>query len=361
MTKPALPWIKEDYLATGLMSGTSLDGLDIVLCRFHYHPEGWSFHIVGSQTLPYPDDISERLATAQNMDGLGLSTFHNEYGRFLGHQVKAFLDRHRTSCDLIASHGHTIFHMPERGLTLQVGNGLHIAMATGITTIFDFRSQDVALGGQGAPLVPVGDRLLFREYEYCLNLGGFSNISFELDGRRMAFDPCPVNYVINHCMRTLGQPFDKNGQTARRGRIHQGLLWALNGLDYYHTAGPKSLGREWLESEFFPLLDQFKMPVEDQLRTIYEHISVQISGSLNPHKKGRVLVTGGGAYNTFLVDLLTQKLRHEVVVPPPEIIDFKEALLFAFLGVLRIREEPNCLSSSTGARKDHSSGMIVFP
>ena len=361
MRRPSIPWIKDNYVVAGLMSGTSLDGLDMVLCEIQRGSGEWTYHIIAAQTAPYPDQIKEQLATAQFMDGLQLCHLHNTFGDFLGLQVHEFLSDQKAPCDLIASHGHTIFHRPDQGLTLQVGNGLQIAYRTGISTVFDFRSQDVTLGGQGAPLVPIGDRLLFTEYDYCLNLGGFSNISYEEEGRRLAFDPSPVNFIINHCMQPVGEPYDKDGQTARSGTLHGELLNALNALDYYQKKGPKSLGREWVETDFLPVLDRYKLPLKDQLRTIYEHIAIQISNSLNSFEKGRILVTGGGVYNIFLLELLTRRLLHKVIIPPSEIIDYKEALIFALLGVLRFREETNCLASVTGACQDHSSGMIAHP
>jgi len=318
-----IPWIKSTYTVIGLMSGTSLDGLDMVWCRLTRNETGWSYKILEAKTEPYPENIRKRLATAQEMNGNELAVFHNEYGLYLGARVRSFLDENRHSCDLVASHGHTIFHVPEEGLTLQVGNGLHIARETGLLTVFDFRTQDVVLGGQGAPLVPIGDQLLFGDYEYCLNLGGFSNISYEQNGVRMAFDPSPVNYVINHCARQSGQPFDRDGRMARKGLVHYELLDELNALEYYRIQGPKSLGREWVEERFLPILERFDLPPEDRLRTIYEHIAFQIGESLNVFEKGRLLVTGGGTYNRFLMALLEQKLKHQIVIPSPEIIDFK--------------------------------------
>ncbi len=353
---------KNSYRALGMMSGTSLDGLDLALCRFTKQGGRWDFQIEATSTLDYPDRLLNQLATAQDLDGMHLLHFHQEYGRFLGKAAREFLGKTAQSCDLIASHGHTVFHKPELGLTFQAGSGTQIAIQAETDTVCDFRTQDVALGGQGAPLVPIGDKLLFSNYDYCLNLGGFSNISFDHSGKRVAFDPSPVNFVLNHLMKYFGKTYDEDGKTGRRGRIKQSLLKHLNGLEYYRIKGPKSLGREWVEKEFLPVIQQYDSSPEDTLRTVYEHIAGQITESIRNYKPGKVLVTGGGTHNIFLMELLAEKMQHTLVRAESEIIDYKEAVIFAFLGVLRIRNEINCLASVTGAEKDHSSGTIVrFP
>lgn len=239
--------------AIGLMSGTSLDGLDVCCCTFRRQARKWSFHIDCAKGYSYPDAMKQILGTgAQTMSALEFITFHSSYGKFLGERVNEFMQEFGVHPDIIASHGHTIFHEPQKRIMYQIGDGAAIAAETHIPTVSDFRRLDIMLGGQGAPLVPIGDRLLFADYDFCLNIGGFSNISFEQDGRRIAFDISPVNYVINHYCRQIGLEFDRDGEIARQGNICQELLDELNGMDFYHQSGPKSLGREWVETLVYP-------------------------------------------------------------------------------------------------------------
>lgn len=281
---------------------------------------------------------------------------HNAYGRYIGLQAKCFLDQHRLSPVLIASHGHTVFHQPQKGMTFQAGNGACIAAETGITTVADFRTGDVALGGQGAPLVPVGDKLLFQDYAYCLNLGGFANISYDYGGERVAFDICPVNFVLNLLAQKMGEPFDDQGKLGRTGVVDESLLHRLNQLEFYAGSPPKSLGREWMESHFFPALFSGGISDRNKLRTVYEHIAIQIARSVP--EPGKILVTGGGAFNTFLIERMRDHIHGEVSIPADELVMFKEAIIFAFLGLLRFRKEMNCLASVTGARKDSCTGVV---
>ncbi len=351
------------------MSGTSLDGLDLVAAEFWKTNEIWHFHIEAAETIEYSNEWKTRLKNAPEFSGLELIQLQTEYGRFLGTETKEFIQRTGFRPELISSHGHTIFHQPEKGFTFQSGSGFEIAAVTGVTTIADFRSGDVALGGQGAPLVPVGDRLLFSEYEYCLNLGGFANISFEKNKNRIAFDICPVNMVLNHFAEKQGFAFDKNGEMGRKGKVNTELLNKLNQLDFYRAEPPKSLGREWVEQVFMPVLNDFEISDEDKLRTVYEHIAKQIVGTIGRGEgegKGegrggrKMLVTGGGTFNTFLIELISGKTPVELVIPSNEIVNFKEALIFAFLGVLKFRDEINCLASVTGAKCDSSVGIMYF-
>jgi anhydro-N-acetylmuramic acid kinase len=272
--------------------------------------------------------------------------------------VNRFLSGAGLHAGLVASHGHTIFHQPGNQLTFQLGAGAALAAQCGITTVSDFRTTDVALGGQGAPLVPVGDELLFNNYTFCLNLGGFSNISNQQHGRRIACDLSPVNLVVNSLAMRAGYEYDNNGEMGSRGSINTGLVDRLNALGFYALPAPKSLGREWVETSFMPVLDQYDIPLEDLIRSVYEHIALQISRYINSFETGEVLVTGGGAFNTFLVDLIRQKSQSVLVIPGEQLIKFKEALIFAFLGLLRYRNEINCLSSVTGAIRNSSSGII---
>jgi anhydro-N-acetylmuramic acid kinase len=324
--------------------------------EFRRSENRWNFSIVAANTVKYFNEWEGKLRTAPELSGEKLIELHNIYGKFTGQQINRFIKNHRLLPDLIASHGHTVFHQPEKGFTFQAGNGSCIAAETGITTVADFRTGDVAMGGQGAPLVPVGDRLLFPEYESCLNLGGFANISFEQNGKRIAFDICPVNFILNDLARKMGKPFDENGELGRKGAIDYPLLKKLNRLDFYKQSPPKSLGKEWMDSHFFPVTEASNLSVQDKLRTAYEHIAIQIAKATPA--TGIILVTGGGAFNTFLLEMFREYLKCEIVIPSSEIINYKEALVFAFLGLLRYLGEVNCYASVTGARRDSSSGVI---
>lgn len=351
--------------AIGLMSGTSLDGLDICCATFERSETGkWTFKIDATEGFCYKDpSLKYKLGTgAQQMSALEFITFHSEYGFFLGECVNDFLKRHNNlHPDIIASHGHTIFHEPNKKIMYQIGDGAAIAATTHIPTVSDFRRMDIMLGGQGAPLVPIGDRLLFSDYTFCLNIGGFSNISYEQNNKRIAFDISPVNYVINRYCRKIGLEFDRNGEIARRGSIDQQLLQQLNALDYYHQEPPKSLGREWVEKHIFPLLDNSGLSLEDLLRTYYEHAAYQLKIVIDKAQKGEhptLFVTGGGAYNTFLIERMKELTQCKIVIPSAQILEYKEALIFAFLGALYMAGENSCLQSVTGASQDNIGGML---
>ncbi|MFY9150957.1 MAG: anhydro-N-acetylmuramic acid kinase [Prolixibacteraceae bacterium] len=351
----------QNYISIGVMSGTSLDGLDLVACRFS-KDQSWSFEILKSVTIPYSHKWITKLSQAPvELNACEFALLHNEYGKYIGKQVAEFCSDLNEKPDLVSSHGHTVFHQPHNRLTFQIGNGASIAAASGLPTACDFRSLDVALKGQGAPLVPVGDELLFGEYDFCMNLGGIANISFREDGERKAFDICPANLAFNHFTKELGYEYDLSGNLGRKGVIQPELLELLNGLDFYQQKGPKSLGREWFDEVFLPLINSFQLSAEDVLRTLYEHISDQLSLAVDQYPKGQIMITGGGAHNVFLIELFCEKTKHKTILPSVQLIDFKEAIIFAFLGVLRLRQEVNCLSSVTGTRHDHSGGVIYLP
>ena len=342
-------------LAIGVMSGTSLDGIDIALCRFSNPSMLWRYEIIEAQTFNYPTIWIEKLREAPGLNAEDFLLLHNEYGRYTGGLVRKFLQGKEQPV-IIASHGHTIFHQPERLLTFQIGNGASIAATTGIPTVSDFRNYDVALGGQGAPLVPVGDQLLFPEFDYCLNIGGFANISFENKGSRIASDISPANIVLNELAQQKGFSFDRDGHLGAGGTVDVSLLHRLNNLDFYQKKWPKSLGREWVDNQIFPLLRDSDLTIEDQAATIYEHIACQISAATG--LSGQLLVTGGGAKNLFLIEKLKQKCKCHIVIPDEKLIDFKEALIFAFLGVLSFTGQINILSSITGSSRNHIGGII---
>jgi anhydro-N-acetylmuramic acid kinase len=342
------------------MSGTSLDGLDLILCRFSRSKNRWKYRIHKTVTYKYTPAWKKRLNEACALDAGDFLLLHNEYGKFIGNAVKRFLKASGVKVELVASHGHTIFHQPQNELTFQLGSGAVIASQCKITTVSDFRSMDIAFGGQGAPLVPVGDELLFSKYRFCLNLGGFANISNRQNGLRIACDLCPVNIVINELAQRMGHEYDPDGVIGSRGKVNDKLLNELNGLDFYSRPAPKSLGREWLEEQFIPVLATYKIPVEDLIRSVYEHIAIQIGAYINKYDTGEILVTGGGILNKFLKELLQQKIKSTLIIPDLQLIKFKEALIFCFLGLLRYRNEINCLASVTGARCDTSSGIVHF-
>lgn len=350
----------ENYISIGVMSGTSLDGLDLVACRF-CRDNTWNFEILKAVTVPYSHKWINKLVSASQLNALEFALLNNDYGKFIGKQVSAFCEGLPEKPVLIASHGHTIFHQPHKKLTVQIGSGASIAAYSGIKTVCDFRSLDVALEGQGAPLVPIGDEMLFGEYDFCLNLGGIANVSFKENDERKAFDICPANMAFNLFTKELGFEYDWDGNFGRSGKVNIELLHLLNSLDFYKQDGPKSLGREWFENDFLPLINSFQLSPVDTLRTLYEHVSDQLAQAIEKYPKGRILITGGGAHNVFLIELFSEKTKHKTVVPSQQIIDFKEAIVFAFLGLLRLREEPNCLKSVTGAIKNHSGGAIYLP
>ncbi|WP_306641961.1 anhydro-N-acetylmuramic acid kinase [Sanyastnella coralliicola] len=345
------------YLALGVMSGTSLDGLDLALCSFEQN-EKWTFQIEKAVTIPYEYEMAQRLQNPHELDGHGLTRLHIDHGRLTGMAIRDFLASAESEPDFIAMHGHTIFHDPAHGLTLQISAVPEVAAETGITTIGDFRSMDLALGGQGAPLVPIGDRMLFGAYDACLNLGGFANVSLERDGNRMAWDVCPVNFLLNRLANERDMDFDTDGNIARSGSLNEGLMTNLEQIVYYQLHAPKSLGREWFEQEVWPLFHE-GIPLEDRLHTAVQHMVKRLSSDLAGNAAD-VLVTGGGAFNKYLIEEFRKKSGITVDVPSDEIVAYKEALIFAFLGVLRLRGEVNVLSSVTGASADHSAGSLVL-
>ena len=344
------------------MSGTSLDGLDLAYAEFVEQQGEWAFELKHYTTSRYSDEWFADLRNAQSLPKSELEKLHVDYGTYLGRACAKFIGQYEISPDLIASHGHTVFHQPEQRYTCQLGDGKALSNACGIQTINDFRTLDVSLGGQGAPLVPIGDRYLFAQYDVCLNLGGFANVSFEADGSRIAFDVAPVNTALNVLANALGKEYDDDGNLAATGSIDTNLLEALSALPYYFEPAPKSLSREWLDEQFMPIIRQSSASNEDKLYTVCKHIAIQVRRSTlekGINTGAHMLVTGGGTLNGFLVDCIRQETELDITVPDKTIIEYKEALIFAFLGVLRIRGDINCLSSVTGAHRDSSCGVIV--
>ena len=351
--------MEKKYRVTGLMSGSSMDGVDLACSDFTWDGQKWQYRILQAETIPYPLEFLSKLEQACNWKREKIDELDLELGSHYAELLITFHQKWTLSPDYIASHGHTILHDPGKGITLQAGNGRIMAEKTGITVINDFRSEDVAKGGQGAPLVPLGDKLLFSDYEACLNLGGFANISCEdSKGDRIAYDLCPANMALNWVAALEGKSYDRNGEIARLGMVHSGLLAKLNQLDFYAKKAPKSLGREWFLEQFLPLMQQSDLDTKDLMATVLEHIAVQISTGINEAGIHSLLITGGGALNQTLLNRLKHYSNASLRIPKESIIHFKEALIFALLGLLKIRGEVNCLASVTGGREDLSAGTI---
>lgn len=345
------------FHAIGLMSGTSLDGLDICFAKFEKNST-WNFEIVKAETIPYSKNWENRLRNSIHLSSEELLELHSEYGFYLGKSVQDFIQKNQlTDIDLIASHGHTVFHQPEKKFTLQIGDGRAIKLETNLPVIYDFRSQDVLMGGDGAPLVPIGDELLFSQYDACINIGGFSNISLKINGKRIAFDIAPVNIILNQLAQKFNKNFDENGDLARKGKMSKTLLSNLNALPFYHQPFPKSLGVEWCNENIFPLIENIE--TIDILTTFTEHAAQQISKVINKHQLKNVLFTGGGTYNHYLIEKIREKTAADIIIPENDIIEYKEALIFALMGVLRLTNEVNILASATGSLHNHSSGIIA--
>lgn len=350
------------YSMVGLMSGTSGDGLDLAFCQYE-KSDIWTFEIVNSITIPFPEALGGKLKNSHLLSGLDLSILDVDFGRWMGEKVKEFCLEYQIFPQAVCSHGHTVFHQPDKGLTLQIGNGWALHQASGLKVINDFRMLDVQLGGQGAPLVPIGDQLLFSQVDFCINLGGIANISMDSNFQRIAFDCCPFNLLLNELANVLGAPYDENGNWAKEGSVNISLFALLNALPFYSNTNPKSLGREDIENEFSPLIRNSGLSEKDVLCTLIEHFAFQISEVIKSNQDKEipsVLITGGGAYNVYFIDRLTHHLHGKWIqfAASQELIEFKEALIFGFLGVLRLREENNSLASVTGSREDSCGGTI---
>lgn len=354
--------IKQNYNVVGVMSGTSLDGVDLAHIQFTLNNGRWGFAINEAVTVAYDNPWITRLKAAVSFTADELEKLDEDYTVLLSGIINTFIKNIHRAPDAVCSHGHTIQHQPDKGFTLQIGNRPELADLTGQKIVCDFRVADVALGGQGAPLVPIGDRMLFPDYDYCLNLGGFSNISFEEDGKRVAFDISPVNTVLNYYAGFFGMDYDDKGKIAAGGTVVIPLLEELDELEFYRTAYPKSLGFEFVKEVVIPLIERYTAPCEDKLHTFTVHIAGQIAKVIGQNRQGKLLITGGGAYNDFLIKKIREKLPFTTVaIPDDKTIQYKEALIFGLLGVLRLRGEINVLASVTGALKDHSSGNIFEP
>lgn len=350
--------MKRDYYIIGAMSGTSLDGIDLAYVHFEL-TQNWNFRFLAAETVPYTLFWKKRLKKSLSLSENDLENLNQDYTCFLANCMQAFIQKnHISKLDAVCSHGHTVFHQPKNGISLQIGNLPILSKMLKQTIVCDFRKQDVLLGGQGAPLVPVGDRLLFANYTFCLNLGGFANISTEKNGIRIAFDICAVNTVMNFYAEKLGVAYDDGGKLAALGKIDQKLLKILDSLAFYQKSAPKSLGMEWVNEKVFPLIEKAQLSPINILTTYVEHVASQIVKTIGSNENQQVLVTGGGAYNDFLLKKIQEKTNTRLFIPEKKLVEFKEALIFGVLGVLKLRHEINVLSSVTGASHDHSAGVI---
>ena len=349
----------KSFYAIGLMSGTSLDGVDLVYIKFN-RDEQWNFEVINSKTYPYEDSVTKLLTHISKKSLDDIKKIDVEYTKKLSKIIREFIDEFSINkIDFISSHGHTAIHDPSNSFTYQIGNLPILSKETNCNVICDFRVQDIELGGQGAPLVPVGEKYLFHKYDSFINLGGFANISNHVEESLIAYDICPVNIVLNNLSKKIGKDYDNKGSIASSGKLILELYEKLEKLEYYKSSPPKSLGIEWVNANVFPLINKYSdYPIEDLLNTLSNHIANQISNNLNGIDK--VLVTGGGTYNDYLIDIIRSRTDSEIIIPSKNIIEFKEALIFAFLGVLRYLNINNCYSSVTGASKDHCSGKIFY-
>lgn len=351
-----------NYNIIGIMSGTSLDGVDISYCSYSKNMDKkWSFKLLQGATYDYPDEIAQLLQDPFALTASRLAQLDTELGEIYGKLVNRFIKEFeidKKEVSAIASHGQTVFHQPEKGFTTQIGCGTRIAVETGIQVINDFRSKDVYLGGQGAPLVPVGDFSLFSDKaDAFLNIGGFCNISFKDKGQIVAYDVCPGNLPLNKLALNKGLKYDVDGALARSGEINFFLLGLLNRLPYYQEPYPKSLGVEWLEMDFYPMIKMDK-EIENNMRTVVEHITMQLSDTINKLPINKIFVTGGGAKNDYLMERLKQYCEKEIIIPEEAIINLKEAIVFGFLGALYLEKDTNVLKSVTGASNDSVSGTL---
>ncbi|MFZ9661638.1 MAG: anhydro-N-acetylmuramic acid kinase [Chitinophagaceae bacterium] len=356
------------YRVIGVMSGSSLDGLDIVCVEFHFQTGKWNFSIVKSECKPYPEEWTRKLASSTSLDAREYLLLDAAYGHYLGQEIRDFMEKNdlQYKVSLVSVHGHTSFHLPPM-MTAQLGDGAAIAAEIGLPVITGLRSMDVALGGQGAPIVPMGEKLLFPGDAYYLNIGGIANISIQNPDSFLAFDVCPANKVLNMLSSDLGKPFDSEGSWATEGKIDEKLLSELNKLDYYSKAVPKSLSNDFGIEVVYPLIRNTKIDLKDALATYTEHIAIQVAsvvekyGVSSSQPTSNILVTGGGAKNQFLVKRIQyhlEPMRVQVDIPDAILIDYKEAIIMAFLGVLRWRDEFTVFPSVTGASKPSIGGAI---
>jgi len=348
----------------GVMSGSSMDGVDLALCEIQEENGNFSFKMLQTATYDYDEKWRLRLSKLRTQNALTYVKTDIFYAHFLAELINDFITTNNLKVDLVASHGHTIFHNPEVKTTAQIGDGATLAAKTKLPVITDFRRADVALNGEGAPLVAIGDKLLFGEYDFCLNLGGFANISANTNGKNIAFDICACNILTNRLARDIEQPYDNNGEIAEKGKIDYDMLNELNELEFYQQEGPKSLNRDWISDALWPIVKEFReLPLEDRMKTVVDHIAFQIGKAIEKLSDGnsdgkRLFITGGGAFNTTLIDHIKSHTEAEIIIPENDMVNYKEALIFALLGFLRVQNKANTIATATGASEDVIGGAM---
>lgn len=354
----------------GLMSGSSLDGLD--LATVEYEIDGDSIRdwkVLYAASYEYPEKWQSKLESAPAASGYKLASLHAETGNFFGDLCLRFIEESGITPDYIASHGHTVMHAPKLSFTLQIGDASHIAVRAGVPTISDFRTADIAAGGQGAPLAPIVEQYLYKGYGMYLNLGGIANISAHGDSGILAWDVCPCNQLLNFSAGRKDLPYDQDGLLARTGSVDQALLGEFRKIIPLPHSNPYSLDNTFILTKFISLLKASFLSVEDQLCTSVEYISDCITKQAKQARnllgtQPTMLITGGSAHNTFLIERLKARLSQhsiEAVVPDDATIDFKEAILMSLCGLLRILQKPNALASVTGASRDTVNGGVYLP
>lgn len=353
-----------NWLMAGLMSGSSLDGLDVALCAFEEKfGDKWEGQILEAATFTFPTDLRQNLKNSAAQSALELAQTEVDFVSFSADCVNKLIQKSGQSFLAIASHGHTVFHQPSRGFTLQIGNGGLLAAKTGLPVISDFRTTDVGKGGQGAPLVPGAEHFLFSTFAACLNLGGIANISFPAKEGQPGIDLGPCNQLLNYVADFLGVSFDAEGKIAASGKPINELIDALNQISYYQLPAPKSLGNEDVREIWLPFLQPFLNHPADVLHSLCLHIGMQICRQIPQNLSGKILVTGGGVFHTFLLQQIENHLPEKMSlhIPSRQMIEFKEAFCFAFLGLKRWRNEVNCFASQTGASRDSCLGAVYLP
>jgi len=352
------------YNIVGIMSGSSMDGVDLAHCTLSQADGKWDFTINEGTTIPFNEKWRVRLSQLRKQSALNYVKTDVFFGYFLGEICNEFIQNNNLDVDFIASHGHTAFHNPSKGITAQVGDGQSLSAITNLPVVNDFRRMDVAKMGEGAPLVTIGDDLLFEEYDYCINLGGFANISTQIEGTRIGYDICANNILLNRIARDLGKPYDEDGQIADSGSINYELLKDLNNIEYYNKPFPKSLSRDWINKELWHIVRDYReTSLEDRMTTIVDHIATQIGDNIEDLSDGnsankKVLVTGGGAFNNALIDYIKSHTDAEIIIPEDTLVNYKESMIFALLGVLRINNDENILGKGTGANENSIAGAL---
>ena len=354
----------------GLMSGSSLDGVDIAFVDFKINGEQINFELIKAETIEFSEVWQRRLRNLPKVDALAFSKTNTYFGHLLGEMVNDFISKHKIDVDFIASHGHTIFHYPDNRITVQIGDGAAIAAITGLPVINNFRTHDIAINGEGTPIAPIADKYLFPGYDFYLNIGGIANISCSIDGRFVAFDTGAANQILNELTHLIGLPYDEDGNIARDGTINRAILNKVNELPYHHQPYPKSLDNTWLQENILPIYLIEEDTIQNKLRTACEQLAQQVALSIQqiidkenlPVKPFRIFATGGGAFNNFLMErvgaVCNQHFPTEIIIPNPEIVEYKEALLMALMGVLRVENKVNVMRSVTGAKRDTIGGAI---